>query len=138
MPTPKSKKLEKLSVSIYPKYVEAEPGSSINYTVTIDWYPPEWKGEMKILAVISAAGFERKFELPSVTPATNPPITNEISIPIPENIPPLTYKLRLEVKADSLKASDETELQIKLKTPGFEILTEIIGITVALAITRKT
>ncbi len=136
-PVPKPKKLEKLSVSIHPKYVEAEPGESVNYTITIDWYPPEWRGEMTISAVISAAGFEKKFKLPSVTPATNPPITNEITIPIPENIPPLTYKLRLEVEAGSLKASDETELKIKLKTPGFEILAGIIGITTALAVTRK-
>jgi len=136
-PTPKPKKLEKLSVNVYPKYVETEPGKSINYTITIDWYPPEWRGEMTISAVISAAGFEKRFELPSVTPATNPPITNEITIPIPENIPPFTYKLRLEVEASSLKASDETELKVKPKTPRFEILAGIIGIAIALAITRK-
>ena len=40
--------LEDLSVSIHPKYAEANPGDTINYTVTIDWYPPEWRGDMKI------------------------------------------------------------------------------------------
>lgn len=129
-PTPAPKpELEELSVSIHPKHVEAKPGDTINYTVTIDWYPPEWKGEMKISAVISAAGFEKRFELPPVTPGTSPPVTNKITIPVPENVPPLTCKLKLEVEAGSLSASDETELVIKLKeTPGFEALLGILAI----------
>ena len=126
---PPKQKLEDLSVSIHPKYAEAKPGDTINYTVTIDWYPPEWRGDMKISAVISAAGFEKRFELPPVTPGTSPPITNKITIPVPENVPPLACKLKLEVEAGSLSASDETELVIKLKeTPGFEALLGILAI----------
>jgi len=66
-----------------------------------------------------------------------PPITNQIPIPIPENILPLTYKLRLEVTADSLKASDETTLKIVPKIPGFGVTVAIAAVAVALALRRR-
>ncbi len=135
LPTPQ--KLEKLHVSIQPKYVEAKAGDVINYTITLDWYPPEWRGKMTISAVISAAGFEKRFELQSVTPSSNPPITNQISIPIPEEAPPLTYKARIEVMADSLKVSDETTLKITSGTPGFEVVLAIAGLLVTTYLLKR-
>ncbi len=135
-PTPPNPGLKRLNVSIYPKYAEARPGDTINYTVTIDWYPPEWKGDMKISAVISAAGFEKRFELPPVSPVSGPPLTTQIPVPIPSTIPPLTYKLKLEVVADSLRASDEAELKVKAVTPGFEVVSGILAGAAALALRR--
>jgi len=75
--------------------------------------------------------------LQSVTPSSNPPITNQISIPIPEEAPPLTYKARIEVMADSLKVSDETTLKITSGTPGFEVVLAIAGLLVTTYLLKR-
>jgi len=130
-------RLKDLSVSIHPKYVEAKPGDTIIYTVTIDWYPPEWRGDLNFHVVISAAGFKKEFKIQSsVRPETDPPITNQIPVPIPKNILPLTYKVKLIVEADGLKASDETELRVTPETPGFGVAAAIIAGAAAMALRR--
>ncbi len=131
-----SPKLRELKVSIEPEYLEVRPGDTANCNITLDWSPKDWRGEMKISAVLSAAGFEKKYELPSATPALNPPIVNRITFQIPD-IPPLTYKLRLQVEADSLKASDETTLKVRPSTPGFEAVVAIIAGVSVLALRRR-
>ena len=135
-PTPKIQ-LEKLSISIYPKETKARAGETVNYTVTVDWYPPEWRGDLQFSVTISAAGFEKSFKIePSVRPSSNPPITNTIPVPIPENLLPLTYMVKLGVEADSLKASDETTLRISPSTPGFEAVVSVVAGVSALVLRK--
>jgi len=128
--------IEELEISIQPKYVEANPGESIEYTVVIDWYPPEWRGEMNISASIVAGGFEKKYSLKSLIPVSDPPIIQNVTISIPENLPPVTYKLKLEIEAESVRASEETELKItRSEIPGFGFLTALVA--VALLMLRR-
>ena len=129
--------LEELSVSIDPKYVEVKPGDTANYMLTVNWYPPEWRGELTISAVISAAGFEKRYGLPSIALSSDPPITTQIPIPIPQAIPPFTYEVKVEVAADSLKASDEAVLKISQSTPGFEVLFAIVGLLTVAYLLRR-
>jgi len=132
-PTPApERELEELKISIEPKFLEAKPGDIINYNITLDWSPSDWRKEMKITAVLTAAGFEKRYELPEVKPTSNPPITNQITFQVPD-VPPLTYKLRLEVEADSLKASDVTELRLKMQIPGFEFVAGFIAMSTVIA-----
>ncbi len=136
-PTLPKKRLENLKVSIEPKKAEVKPGETTNFNITLNWSPPEWRGEMKISVVISTAGLEKRYEIPSVTPSSNPPINVNIPFELPSNIPPLTYNVTLEVKAESMVAKDMAELKVLPGTPGFTAMVCIIGVISALALYNK-
>jgi len=125
------KLLRYLDVEIYPKYYEASPGEVINYEITLNWSPREWRGEVKAKVVLEAAGFKKEWDLPSVEVNQDPPITVNIPIEIPD-VPPLTYKLRLIVEAEGLKDEDYTELKIKsIGIPGFESILAALALASA-------
>jgi len=123
--------LEYLDVEIHPKYCEAGPGEVVNYAITLDWSPREWRGKVKAKVVLEAAGFKKEWDLPSVEVNQDPPITVNIPVKIP-NIPPLTYKLKLIVEAEGLRDEDYTELKVKaLGIPGFELILATLALASA-------
>ncbi len=128
-------KLERLKLSIEPKYVEAKLGDTVNYTITLNWYPPEWRGDVVFRVMASSAGFEKEIFTSTAKPTTNPPVTRSIQVPI-GNLPPLTYKVKVVVEANSLKTSDETTLKVRPSTPGFEAVVAILAGAAALALRR--
>ena len=85
------KLLRYLDVEIYPKYYEASPGEVINYEITLNWSPREWRGEVKAKVILEAAGFKKEWDLPSVEVNQDPPITVNIPVEIPHllTLPPL-------------------------------------------------
>ncbi|AEA46854.1 carboxypeptidase-like regulatory domain-containing protein [Archaeoglobus veneficus] len=134
-PTPKSEggqtNLSSLTVDITPDKITASPGDSINLRLKVDWEPEDWKGQANVIIVLSAAGFEKKYELPGVY-LENPPIENEFSYTLPDNLPPLTYKAKIIVEAGGKEAEDSVDITIPAgKTPGFEVLTAIAAVGAA-------
>ena len=132
VPKIKSSTLKYLDVEIYPKYCEASSGEVINYEITLDWSPCEWRGEVKAKVILEDAGFKKEWDLPPVEVNQDPPITVNIPVEIP-NVPPLTYKLRLIVEAEGLIDEDYTELKIKsIGIPGFELILAALALASAL------
>lgn len=135
---PKSEtKLSMIEVSIEPKSTKAKPGDRITYTVTLNWDPKEWEGLVNVSLVISAAGFEKRYEVLQITmKGSTPPLSRQISFEIPKNLPPTTYNVKLIVSADSVNASDEASLNVSL--PGFEAVFGVAAVIIALMIRRLT
>lgn len=123
--------IDNLDLSIEPYYVEANPGDTVNYTVTINWTPSEWRNSLRFCGTLSAAGFQKSFDFQS-KPSEAPPIENEVPVTLPESIPPFNYSLNLTVNSGSQKASDETTLKVNSSTtaitPGFESTLAVIGL----------
>ncbi len=135
VPTKSETSLSKIEVSIEPKSVKAKPGERINYTITLNWEPKEWVGLVNVSVILTAAGFEKEYELPQIsTNGLTPPVSRQISLEIPRDIPPMTYSARLVVSADSVNASDEATLSVS--TPGFEAIFGVVAAIIALIIRR--
>ncbi len=130
-----------LTLSIEPSYAEARPGDTINYTVTINWTPTDWRSDLRFCGTLSAAGFRKSFDLQSVEPLKSPPIEKEVPVTLPENIPPLNYTVNLTINAGSLKANDETTLKVNSSTTaittGFEAVLAVTALTAGLFLIRK-
>ncbi|MFP3909085.1 MAG: hypothetical protein ACLFVX_04420 [Archaeoglobaceae archaeon] len=131
--------IENLSLSVEPSYVEAQPGDTVNFTVTLDWTPVEWRGDLVFCGTLSAAGLEKTFEFQPVRPSQDPPIENRIPITLPENIPPFNYSVNLTVNAGSQKSSDETQLKINSSavTPGFKAILTMTGLFSGLFLVKR-
>ncbi|HID42169.1 MAG TPA: hypothetical protein EYP30_00055, partial [Archaeoglobaceae archaeon] len=123
----------KLSVSIEPKSTRAKPGDLLTYTLTLNWEPEEWRGAVNLSLILSASGFEKKYELYKIKINSNPPMKRQISFEIPEDLPPMTYDVRFVAHADSVTATEKTTLKV---LPGFEIIIFILAILVALRLMR--
>ena len=132
---PTSAKLDNIEVTIEPKSVKAKPGDKLTYNITLNWEPKDWDGWMNISIVLSAAGFEKKFKLPSIpTKGLTPPLSRQISFEMPKNIPPMTYNVKVEVSADSINTSDKSSLSVSM--PGFEVVLGILSIIVAIRLIK--
>ena len=127
-------KLEYLSVSVEPKSVIAKAGDTVKYKVIIDWSPRDWSGKLDVSVLVSSAVFEKRFTLPSIEINGTPPVEQSITFTLPRELPPLNYTVKLEMSTDSVKASDVTE--VKVKTPGFEVLFGLIATVLALGIRK--
>lgn len=130
-------KLESLTLNITPDKITANPGDKINLKLHLNWEPKEWRGNADIIIILSAAGFEKKYEIPGIY-LENPPIENEIKYNLPENLPPLTYTAKIIVKAGDKQAEDSVAIQVGAgKTPGFELLAGLIALAVAIRLRRQ-
>jgi uncharacterized membrane protein len=114
---------------IEPKSAKGKPGDTLEYTITLSWEPKEWEGQLDVSIILSAAGFEKRFELlPINTKGLTPPLSKKISFEIPQNIPPVTYTAEVVVSADSVSSSDKTSLSVS--TPGFEAILVVIAMLI--------
>ncbi|GEM_PF-5583217 len=135
-PTPSPVPLERLSVEISPKNMEIKPGDTVNYKIKLDWKPETWEGEINAKIIISAFGFNKTYEYPSVpVKGLTPPIESTIPITIPDNAPPLTYKATIIVEADGKTVSDKTSLVVKI--PAFEAVFAIAGLLAVAYLMKK-
>ncbi len=129
--------LQSLTLEISPSSITANPGDTINLRLRVNWEPKEWKGKANVKIILSAAGFKKEYELPDVI-LENPPIEEEFSYTLPDNLPPLTYKATIVVEAGGQKAEDSMQIKVGASgTPGFEVVLGLIGLVGAIALRRR-
>jgi len=129
-------KLESLTLSITPSKITANPGDTINLKLKVDWEPKEWKGKADVKIILSAAGFKKEYELPGII-LENPPIENEFSYSLPENLPPLTYEAKIIVEAEGKKAESSVEIKVGTsQTPGFEVVAGLVALAGSVLVLR--
>ncbi len=131
-PTPT---LQSLSVDINPKTVTAKPGDTIEYTITANWAPVTWNGDIQAKVELGAMGISKHYNRSIPTEGLEPPINRTIHPTIPENAPPATYKAKVTAMADSISDTAETELNVE--TPGFGAITALAGLLAVAYILRK-
>ncbi len=134
IPTPT---LQSLSVDINPKTVTAKPGDTIEYTITANWAPVTWNGDIQAKVEVGAMGINKHYNYSIPTEGLEPPINRTIHPTIPENAPPATYKAKVTAVADSISDTAETELKVETQTPGFGAITAFIGLLAVAYILRK-
>ncbi len=131
-PTPT---LQSLSVDINPKTVTAKPGDTIEYTITANWAPVTWNGDIQAKVEVGAMGISKHYNHSIPTEGLEPPINHTIHPTIPDNAPPATYKAKVTAMADSISDTAETELNVE--TPGFGAITALAGLLAVAYILRK-
>ncbi len=131
-PTPT---LQSLSVDINPKTVTAKPGDTIEYTITANWAPVTWNGDIQAKVEVGAMGISKHYNHSIPTEGLEPPINRTIHPTIPDNAPPATYKAKVTAMADSISDTAETELNVE--TPGFGAITALAGLLAVAYILRK-
>ena len=129
--------LQSLTLEISPSGITANPGDTINLRLRVDWEPNDWKGKADVKIILSAAGFKKEYELPDVI-LENPPIEEEFSYTLPDNLPPLTYKATIVVEAGSQKAEDSVQIKVGASgAPGFEVVLGVISLVGAMVLRRR-
>ena len=117
--------LKSLTVTT-PETISAKSGETINLNLGIDWEPQDWQGTADITIILSAAGFDTKYELPNIH-LEKPPISNTFDYKLPDNLPPLTYTAKIIVDAGEIMAESSTDVETgNASIPGFESFLTIV------------
>ncbi len=124
------KGLEFLSLAISPKYIELNQGGILNCSVSIDWMPKNWSGNITLTALIYSNNFKRILQEVNLT-AKNA-TKKVLSIRLPTDLPSGEYKLKIIANYGKVKASDVLTIKVKSKSiPGFEALIGILSASLA-------
>ncbi|RZN33433.1 MAG: PGF-CTERM sorting domain-containing protein [Methanophagales archaeon ANME-1-THS] len=134
-PVAKAVPLESLSVEVVPENITAKPGDTVTYKIKVEWSPETWEGTMDLTIAITAFGFEKTFEYPSIPVTGAPPLVQQFPITIPDNAPPLVYKALVKQGFIFFSATDETN--ITLKVPGFEAVFAVAGLVAVAYLVRR-